>query len=100
MFCKSIYIGSIPILDSVIDVRMVGPKIVALGLAGSNPVYHPTLRGERFPTGLISRVSQVRPLTPQQKHKTMEDNVLNRLVPRLKKIGIEIERRSNFEGRK
>ena len=41
MVCKTIYIGSNPILDSVIDVRMVEPKVVALGLAGSNPVYHP-----------------------------------------------------------
>ena len=40
-FCKSSYTGSIPVLASVIDVRMVEPKIVALGLAGSNPVYHP-----------------------------------------------------------
>ncbi len=47
--CKTVYIGSNPILDSVIDVRMVGPKIVALRLAGSNPVYHPILRGGRFP---------------------------------------------------
>ena len=41
MVCKTIYIGSNPIFTSVIDVRMVEPKIVALGLAGSNPVYHP-----------------------------------------------------------
>ena len=38
--CKTFKIGSTPILDSVIDVRMVEPKIVALGLAGSSPVYH------------------------------------------------------------